>query len=77
VYGIILDNIENSIKYSKEAKLNFNVYVPIEIEKFKKEMKLNTPYSQTIYYRGKIQNIFIGEINSENVMEILDKVNNE
>jgi hypothetical protein len=50
VYGIWLGNEQELFDFAGEANLGFDIYMPTDVERFKKELSLNLNYARTILY---------------------------
>jgi hypothetical protein len=72
IYGIILKDLSEAINFSKNARLNFPLYVPKELNKFIKKFRLKFKDSQTIVCVGKeIKYLKLGNISGEDAVKII------
>lgn len=50
VYGIWLGSPSEMFEFADNAKLGFKLFSPVDVEKFKNQLKLNLNYARTILY---------------------------
>ena len=71
VYGIILDDQNEAFSYSRNANLNFKIYVPEDLDRFIEELRIKLNFSQTIVYHKGLSFLKLGELESEEVVNII------
>jgi hypothetical protein len=77
IRGIIVGNLSEGYDFARKAELDFNVYVPENLDQFKKEFRLKFSYSQLIICRGReIVFVKIGELSSDEFGTILELIRN-
>ena len=74
VFGIIPDTPSKMVNFSENNKLDFKLYVPEDLAKFKKELRLKTTTDQIIfYYKEKVILNFSGRLDGNSYTGILRK----
>ena len=75
ILGIIPTGYEEARRFVEDikGKLNFNVYVPYDADKFRKEMRLGPRTAQTILYYNKVEYIKEGNLDGDDYTAILRK----
>lgn len=74
-YGIVLSEYENMINFANEGGLNFNLYFPIDEDKFKNKLKIRLKLSQTIILnKNRVMNIHIGNLTPNEFSDILNQI---
>ncbi len=74
IYGIILSDLTEAYNFSQKANLEFTVYVPDDLEKFKKSWKIKTDHSKTILMRrDRPASTFIGNLEAEDTSKFITK----
>lgn len=71
-YGIVLDNLTEAYNLKEKANLKFDVYVPKDVDRFIKQMKLHLNYPQTIVYTGKVEFTGLGPLRPEDATRIIN-----
>jgi peroxiredoxin len=72
VIGVILDDLAEARAFKEKGGLNFNLYVPRDVKRFKKEMRINLNMAQTILsHRGKVVYISAGNIQGNDYTSLL------
>jgi len=75
VTGVVLNTPTEGFNFEKEAKLNFRVYVPDNLTKYTKDMRIRLNQSQTIVLRdGKVKLVTMGDLSGKNAIEIINKI---
>ncbi len=75
VFGIVLDDFPQVLALSKNKKINFNLFVPANIERFIGEFRVYSNQAHSIlYYNGKVESIAVGELSGESYTEMMRKV---
>jgi len=78
IYGVTLKIYKKNDRIKKAIKANFNIYVPLNLNKFKKTMKLNSNLAQTIILKKNlIYYIKLGDLDPNDYFEIVRKINKE
>ena len=72
-YGIILDDISSAFTFAQDAQLNFKLYVPLDINKFKEKLRIKLSLAQTILYTGgQVKFLKLGTLDGEEATEIIN-----
>jgi len=71
VYGIILDDVNEAFSFSKNARLNFNIYAPENLNEFIKKLRIKLNFSQTIVYYKNVKFVKLGDMESEEAVNII------
>lgn len=75
VYGIILDNLSQAYSFTEKKAANFKIYVPQDLERFLKAMRLKLTSSQTILYsKDGIKVIKMGDLNPSDAAGFIQSV---
>jgi peroxiredoxin len=75
IYGIWLGNPTEMFNFQEKTRLGFNLYAPVDTEKFKKELRLNLNYAQTIlYYDNRVAVVKIQDLAGDDYTAILRKI---
>jgi hypothetical protein len=69
--GIIIGELTSALDLSEKVKLNFNLYVPKDIDDFVKSFRLKLFYSQTIVYLKTVKIVKIGELSNKDATELI------
>lgn len=71
VLAISLDEKEQTLKYVEEQGIDFPVFLPADMQEFKKQMK-STAVPKTIIRAkdGRVRRIILGRLKKENMVEI-------
>jgi peroxiredoxin len=73
-YGIVLNNATEALNFAEQAKLSFKVYVPKQLDTFIDNMRLRMNLAQVIVYTDKVEMIKVGQLSSQDVVQVLNKV---
>jgi hypothetical protein len=76
VYGIVLDDLGKAFEFEEEAKLNFKIYVPENIKKFEKNLRIKLNFSQTIVYSNGVKYLKMGNLQGEETVKIIKLLRN-
>lgn len=77
VYGVVLSEYENMVNYAKQGMLNFDIYFPIDREKFIENFRLKMNLAQTIILnKNKVLYIHQGTLNAKSFSYILSQLKN-
>ncbi len=72
-YGIIPGNAIEAFNFSEKAKLNFKLYVPVNLNEFIQKMRLKLNFSQTILYaRDEVKYLKLGKLEGEEAVNIIN-----
>jgi hypothetical protein len=71
VIGIIIGELSSALDLSGIVKLNFNLYVPNDIDDFIKSFRLKFFCSQTIVYLKTVKIVKIGELSIKDATELI------
>ncbi len=71
VYGIILSDVTEAYNFSQRAGLNFNIYVPQDLDTFIEKMRIKMNVSQTIVYDDTVRLVQLGNMEGEEVVSII------
>lgn len=72
-YGIILGDATEAFNFSEKAKLNFKLYVPVQLNEFIQKMRLKLNFSQTILYaRNEVKYLKLGKLEGEEAVNIIN-----
>ena len=75
IFGIVPDELSTMINHSENRKLDFKLYAPKDLKKFKKEFRLKKPDDQImIHHRGKVIAHVSGRLDGHSYTGILRKV---
>lgn len=78
VYGIMFDSIENAVQFSDEKSVNFKLYTPQDLEKFRSEFHITFEQPQTILYKNReIIDLKLGQLDKEDFFQIQRLVRGE
>ncbi len=70
-YGIILDDMSEGLKIKEKTNLNFQLYIPADIEKFLKQFRIKSNLSQTILYDNGVRLLTLGELAAGDTKELI------
>ena len=73
VYGIVLSNATEAHSFSSNAKLNFPIFIPEDINIFIKNFRIKINLPETILYKNGVVHLRLGEINYKDVTQIVRK----
>ena len=72
-YGIILDDAASAFSFSEKAKLNFKLYVPVDLDRFIQKMRVKLNFSQTILYsKNGVEYLKLGELEGDESVYIIN-----
>jgi peroxiredoxin len=75
VFGIVLDDFKNAHNFSLSANLNFEIYVPHQINRFIKSFRLEFNFSQTILCRSnEVRIVKFGDLNNDEALRFITSV---
>lgn len=74
IFGIALDNLSATYNFMKEARLNFDIYVPEELEIFLKRMRIKLNFAQTILYHKGVKVQKLGPLEADEVTRIINYI---
>lgn len=75
IYGIVLNKSTENFEKLHQAKLNFKIFIPQDIEKFIKNMRIKLNLAQTIvYYKNKVQYLKLGKLDGDEATKVIKKV---
>lgn len=75
-YGIILKDLNSMVNFYENSKVNFNLYVPEDIEKFRQKLRLRTNFAQTLLCKGNQVHLSApGKLEGETFTKILRMIN--
>lgn len=78
VYGILLDSIENTIRFSEEMSVNFELYAPQDLKKIRSALKIKYEQPQTILYKNRqIIYLKLGQLDKEDFLHIQGLIKGE
>jgi peroxiredoxin len=74
IYGIVLGDVDNAPDFAKNARLNFKIYHPQDMQQFVKAWRLKMNYAQTVLcWNNKVVELKIGDLDGESVVELIVK----
>lgn len=72
-YGIVLDETNAAFNFSEEARLNFKVYVPVDLDGFNRKLRIKLNFSQTILYdQGEVKYLKLGKLEGDEATRIIN-----
>jgi peroxiredoxin len=75
VTGIVLNTPTEAFNFEDKAKLNFKIYVPDDLEKYTRDMRMLINQSQTIVLKdGRVKMVKLGDLNGESAVEIINLI---
>lgn len=75
IYGIVLNDASKAFSFSEEAKLNFKIFIPQDLDTFIQTMRLKMNLSQTIiYHNGGVRKLKLGELDGKEAIQFIDAV---
>lgn len=72
VYGIVLDSLTEAYNFAREARLNFKIYAPRNLEKFIEAWRVKSNHSQTILYQDRVRWLKLGEMSGEEAIKAIN-----
>lgn len=77
IYGIVLGNVTEGYNFAEQARLNFPIFVPNDLEKFIQNFRIKLNLSQTIVCKDKrVIHLKMGDIDGEESTNIIGLVRN-
>lgn len=77
ILGIIVEDATKMANFAESMDLNFKLYCPEDISKFKENLRLKFDLAQTLLLRqGKIIYVKVGELTPQDYFEIASKLKN-
>lgn len=75
VYGVILNEIDEVVNLSEALSLNFELYSPVDIKKFKKKFRVTPEVSQTILLmQDNVTYCKTGELETNDYFDIVGRI---
>ncbi len=71
-YGIVLNSLSEAYNFNEKRELKFKIYVPQNLDKFLKEMKLKLNFPQTILYTNRVEMLKMGDLKPEDAVKIIN-----
>jgi hypothetical protein len=72
IYGIWLGNHSEMFNFQENARLGFKIYAPLDINTFKRELRLNHNYAQTIlYHNDRVEKIRLEKLDGNDYTTLL------
>lgn len=72
VFGIILDDFSRAHDFSQSKKLHFNIYVPVDLNRFVEQWRLKLDLAQTVLYHDlQVKTVEIGDLNGQSFTEMV------
>ena len=76
IYGIIPGKFVELSEIKKNAKLNFDLYIPKNLEKFKEKLGIEDNFSQTIFYlENRVEFVKSGKIEDKDYKGLMNSIN--
>jgi hypothetical protein len=75
IYGVILGNVTDAYNFSENTKLNFNIYVPENIDAFIQKLRIKMNLPQTIVFHKTVRLVKLGTMEGEDAVSIIKFVN--
>lgn len=74
IYGIVLGSASEAFNFAEEAKLNFKIYVPEDLEKFIKKQRIMLNFGQTILYTADngVNYLKMGPLEGDEAVSIIN-----
>ena len=78
VFGVMLDSIGNTVAFSEEKTVHFNLYAPRDIEKIESAFHMKYQEPQTILYKnGEIVYLKLGRLDKADYLRISNIIKGE
>jgi len=75
IFGIIVEDVTKMANFAESMNLNFKLYCPEEINKFKENFRLKFDLAQTLLLmHGKIIYVKVGDLTPQDYFEIAKKL---
>lgn len=71
VYGIILGQPSEAYNFSEDVRLNFDIYVPENVDEFIRKMRVKLNFSQTIVYHEAVRLVQLGNMEGEEAVSLI------
>lgn len=71
IYGVILGKVTDAYNFPENAKLNFNIYVPENIDEFIQKLRIKLNFPQTIVYHETVRFVKLGTMEGEDAVSII------
>lgn len=72
-YGVVLGNATEAFNFAEEARLNFEVYVPVDLDTFILNQRIKLNFSQTILYAGnEVKFLKLGVLEGDEAVNIIN-----
>lgn len=72
--GIILDEPNSAFNFQERSHLNFPVFVPEDISRFRQEMRIHLNLAQTIFYADGVRYLQLGVLEPESVTTLCNVI---
>ncbi len=77
IRGVVVGNLSEAYEFTRNAKLDFNIFVPGNVKRFSGEFRLKFKHSHLIVCRGKeIRFVKMGELSSDEFTQIIKMIRN-
>lgn len=74
-YLVIPADANSAFNFAERMKLNFKIYVPIDLTKFVQAMRLKTSQAQTIFYaHNEVKYVKLGNLGGNDAVNIINQV---
>lgn len=75
IRGVVVGNLSEGYEFTRKAKLDFNIFVPEDLNRFIDEFRLKFKHSHFLVCRGKeIMYVKMGELTSDEFVQILKMI---
>ncbi len=75
IIGVVINSPTEAFSFEEKAKLNFKVYVPDNLTKYTKDMRVLLDQSQTIVLEdGEVKRVIMGNLTSQNAIELINLI---
>jgi thiol-disulfide isomerase/thioredoxin len=72
-YGVVLGNATEAFNFAEEARLNLEVYVPVDLYTFILNQRIKLNFSQTILYaRNEVKFLKLGVLEGEEAVNLIN-----
>lgn len=72
-YGIILGDATTAFNFAENAKLDFKLYIPANLDKFIEVMRIKLNFSQTILYaKNEVKYLKLGNLEGEEAANLIN-----
>ena len=76
IFGIVIEDAKKMTSFAESMNLNFHLFCPLDINKFKQDFRLKFDLAQTLLLKkGKIIYVNVGELTPQDYFEITKKLN--